>query len=66
MSLQILSIVLSVYCVLQLFILFKIHAVITSEDQICQVIPKMNGDETISLDSVEKGRDFKVFCTCKM
>ncbi|XP_065913707.1 cleavage and polyadenylation specificity factor subunit 1-like [Dysidea avara] len=42
----------------------KIHAVITSEDQICQVIPKMNGDETISLDSVEKDDRF-VHPTCE-
>ena len=41
-------------------IFYKIHAVIISEDQICQVIPKMNGDETISVDPVEKGLHYQV------
>ena len=36
----------------------QIHAVITSEDQICQVIPKMSGDETITLESVERGMHY--------
>ena len=35
----------------------KVHAVITSEDKVCKVVPKMSttGDETITIDSVERG-----------
>lgn len=35
----------------------KVHAVIVSEDRVCKVLPKMSttGDETVTLDSVERG-----------
>ena len=35
----------------------KVHAVIVSEDKVCNVVPKMSvtGDEAVTLDSVERG-----------